>query len=58
MFADSDKCVSIYRTDSDECVSICRTDSDNWKDFLSKPSINYVLRFLTGVCDGHEKTQV
>ncbi|XP_052222057.1 E3 ubiquitin-protein ligase UBR4-like isoform X2 [Dreissena polymorpha] len=41
-----------------EIKTLLATDSELWKDFLSKPSLNYVLRFLTGICDGHENTQL
>ena len=34
------------------------TDSEIWKDFLSKPSLNYILRLLTGIGSGHPPTQV
>ena len=33
-------------------------DAEDWKDFLAKPSLPYVLRLLTGLCVGHTKTQV
>ena len=39
-------------------IPVCRTDSEVWKDFLARPSLSYILRLLTGVCDGHEATQV
>ncbi|XP_065311151.1 E3 ubiquitin-protein ligase UBR4 isoform X4 [Dermacentor albipictus] len=32
--------------------------SENWKEFTSKPALKYVLRILTGLSSGHEKTQV
>lgn len=32
-------------------------DSQAWKDFLSKPSLPFVLRLLSGLCKGHAKTQ-
>ncbi|KAH8034573.1 hypothetical protein HPB51_025771 [Rhipicephalus microplus] len=32
--------------------------SENWKEFTSKPALKYVLRILTGLSRGHEKTQV
>ncbi|XP_052789588.1 E3 ubiquitin-protein ligase UBR4-like isoform X2 [Mya arenaria] len=41
-----------------EIKTLLATDSENWKDFLSKQSLNYILRFLTGICDGHENTQL
>ena len=35
-----------------------RTDSEDWKDFISKPALPYVLRVLAGLSKGHEKTAV
>ncbi len=35
-----------------------RTDSENWKEFISKPGLPYVLRLLTGLSTDHENTQV
>ncbi|XP_077505275.1 E3 ubiquitin-protein ligase-like protein poe isoform X4 [Amblyomma americanum] len=32
--------------------------SENWKEFTSKPALKYVLRILTGLSRGHEKTQI
>ncbi|KAL5011609.1 hypothetical protein ScPMuIL_010160, partial [Solemya velum] len=43
---------------SPEIKTLLPTDSDNWKDFLSLPSISYVLRLLTGMCTGHRQTQL
>ena len=40
------------------CHCICSTDKERWKEFISKPSLSYVLRLLTGLCNGHAKTQV
>ena len=34
------------------------TDVDNWKDFLEKPALSYILRLLTGLCAGHTPTQL
>ena len=34
-----------------------RTDHDDWKDFLSKASLPFVLRLLTGLSQGHPPTQ-
>ena len=33
-------------------------DSDELKEFISKPSLKYILRLLTGLSHGHEATQV
>lgn len=42
------------------CVkpTLLRTDSDELKDFISKPALKYILRFLTGLAYNHELTQV
>lgn len=49
-----------YITMHAPCVkpTLLRTDSDELKDFISKPALKYVLRFLTGLAHSHEKTQV
>ena len=31
---------------------------DDWKEFLARHSLPYVLRLLSGLCAGHERTQV
>ncbi|XP_074621519.1 E3 ubiquitin-protein ligase UBR4-like isoform X3 [Acropora palmata] len=33
-------------------------EADVWKEFLARPSLPYVLRLLTGLCKGHETTQI
>lgn len=38
--------------------TLVRIDSDELKEFVSKASLKYVLRFLTGLATKHEKTQV
>lgn len=35
-----------------------RTDTENWKDFIQKPALSYVLRLLTGISQGHPPTQL
>lgn len=42
------------------CVkpTLLRTDSDELKEFISKPALKYILRFLTGLATDHEPTQV
>ncbi|CAG9856656.1 unnamed protein product [Phyllotreta striolata] len=42
------------------CVkpTLLRVDSDELKDFISKPALKYILRFLTGLAHSHEKTQL
>lgn len=49
-----------YITMHAPCVkpTLLRTDSDELKDFISKPALKYVLRFLTGLTHSHKKTQV
>lgn len=34
------------------------TDSDELKEFISRPALKYILRFLTGLAAEHEPTQV
>lgn len=38
--------------------TLLRTDSDELKEFISKPSLKYILRFLTGLATEHEATQL
>ncbi|KAL1138883.1 hypothetical protein AAG570_008945 [Ranatra chinensis] len=33
------------------------SDSDEWKEFISKPSLKYILRLLTGLASHHKPTQ-
>lgn len=49
-----------YVTAHAPCVkpTLLRTDSDELKDFISRPALKYILRFLTGLAHSHEKTQV
>ncbi|KAJ4446278.1 hypothetical protein ANN_12973 [Periplaneta americana] len=49
-----------YITMHAPCVkpTLMRTDSDDWKEFISKPALKYILRFLTGLATEHEPTQV
>jgi len=35
-----------------------KSDPEGWKEFVSKSSLPYVLRLLTGLCAGHPPTQV
>lgn len=35
-----------------------RTDSNDWKEYISKPALKYILRFLTGLANEHKPTQV
>lgn len=41
-----------------DCFCFRGSDSEGWKEFISKPSLPYVLRMLTGLCSGHDSTQV
>ncbi|CAH2989845.1 unnamed protein product [Chilo suppressalis] len=34
------------------------TDSDELKEFISRPALKYILRFLTGLANDHEPTQM
>lgn len=49
-----------YITTNAPCVkpTLLRTDSDELKEFISKPSLKYILRFLTGLTTKHEATQL
>lgn len=49
-----------YITIHAPCVkpTLLRTDSDELKDFISKPALKYILRFLTGLAYCHETTQL
>lgn len=38
--------------------TLLRTDSDELKDYISKPALKYILRFLTGLATDHEPTQL
>lgn len=38
--------------------TLLRVDSDDMKEFISKPSLKYILRFLSGMANSHENTQV
>lgn len=48
-----------YVTTHAPCVkpTLLRTDSDELKEFISRPSLKYILRFLTGLATKHEATQ-
>lgn len=35
-----------------------RTDSNDWKEYIAKPALKYILRFLTGLAHDHKPTQV
>ncbi|XP_046403829.1 E3 ubiquitin-protein ligase UBR4 isoform X2 [Ischnura elegans] len=39
-------------------TSMARTDSEEWKEFISRPALKYILRFLTGLAMDHEPTQL
>ncbi|XP_018357502.1 PREDICTED: E3 ubiquitin-protein ligase UBR4 isoform X6 [Trachymyrmex cornetzi] len=49
-----------YITVHAPCVkpTLLRTDSDELKEFISKPALKYILRFLTGLATDHEPTQL
>lgn len=36
---------------------VCSTDADEWKEFVSRPCLPYVIRLLTGLCAGHAPSQ-
>lgn len=33
------------------------TDTEDWKGFVGRPCLPYVLRLLTGLCSGHTPSQ-
>lgn len=37
--------------------TIIFTDSDEWKEFVGKPALKYVLKILTGLSHKHEMIQ-
>ncbi|XP_014258727.1 E3 ubiquitin-protein ligase UBR4 isoform X2 [Cimex lectularius] len=37
--------------------TLLHCDSDEWKEFISKPALKYILRFLTGLASHHKPTQ-
>ncbi|XP_037957840.1 protein purity of essence isoform X2 [Teleopsis dalmanni] len=49
-----------YITYHAPCVkpTLLRIDSDELKEFISRPSLKYILRFLTGLATRHEATQL
>lgn len=49
-----------YITSHAPCVkpTLLRTDSEEWKEYISKPALKYVLRFLTGLAADHPATQL
>ncbi|XP_058117751.1 protein purity of essence [Anopheles ziemanni] len=49
-----------YITVHAPCVkpTLLRTDSDELKEFISRASLKYILRFLTGLATKHEATQL
>lgn len=34
------------------------SDTDLWKEFLSRPSLPFILKFLSGMCKSHQRSQV
>ncbi|KAF6041006.1 ubr4 [Bugula neritina] len=38
--------------------TLLATDADDWKEFVSRPVLPYVLRLLNGMCSGHAVSQV
>ncbi|XP_062622353.1 E3 ubiquitin-protein ligase UBR4-like, partial [Saccostrea cucullata] len=43
---------------SPKVKTLLPTDTENWKDFIQKPALSYVLRLLTGLSQGHPPTQL
>ncbi|KAJ6631770.1 Protein purity of essence [Pseudolycoriella hygida] len=54
-----EKSIEYIRTHA-PCVkpTLLRTDSDELKEFISRPSLKYILRFLTGLANKHEASCV
>lgn len=54
-----DKSLAYFRTYA-PCVkpTLLRVDSDELKEFITRPSLTYILRFLTGLTTQHEATQL
>ncbi|CAH0393187.1 unnamed protein product [Bemisia tabaci] len=38
--------------------TLSRADSDDWKTYISKPSLKYILRLLAGLATQHKPTQM
>lgn len=38
--------------------TLVKEHSEEWKEYISKPSLKYILRLLTGLATQHEATQV
>ncbi|XP_052093919.1 E3 ubiquitin-protein ligase UBR4-like [Mytilus californianus] len=51
-------CIDYILQNSPVIKTLLPTDVANWKDFLEKPSLSYILRLLTGLCAGHTPTQL
>jgi E3 ubiquitin-protein ligase UBR4 len=49
--------VKYIQAHSPAIKTLLSTDSEDWKEFISKPALPYILRLLTGLCNGHEKIQ-
>ncbi|XP_047102506.1 protein purity of essence [Schistocerca piceifrons] len=47
----------MVRAPTDKPILV-RSDCELWKDFISKPSLKYILRFLTGLAGNHPATQL
>ncbi|XP_064650064.1 E3 ubiquitin-protein ligase UBR4-like isoform X3 [Lineus longissimus] len=52
------KTVDYIKTHAPTFKTLLASDSEDWKEFISKPSLRYTLRLLTGLCSGHEPTQL
>lgn len=37
---------------------LMKTDDPHWKEFVTKPSLKYILQILSGLAQGHSRTQM
>ena len=37
---------------------LMKTDDPHWKEFVTKPSLKYLLQILSGLAQGHSRTQM
>ncbi|ELU10961.1 hypothetical protein CAPTEDRAFT_154354 [Capitella teleta] len=51
-------CLEYIQKHAPKITTMLATDSELWKEFLSKASLPFALRMLTGFSKGHDATQV
>ncbi|XP_067929550.1 E3 ubiquitin-protein ligase UBR4-like [Watersipora subatra] len=49
--------IEYIRLPAPPVTTLLATDADEWKDYVSRAGLPYVLRFLTGLCAGHAPSQ-